>query len=69
MIHISHENIFFTSSSGTASIIPSFLLYHSFSAGEAVIYSLMTFIVVIVLFGSIIEKMLREDRLGMSHNE
>ena len=66
MIHVNNESIFFTSRSGTASIIPAFLLYHSFSTGEAVMFSLLTFIVVIILTGSIIEKMLREDRLGNS---
>lgn len=47
-----------------SSYLPKFLMYHSYSTGEGLLYTGMSYSAIIILGVSLIEKMLREDRLG-----
>lgn len=52
------------SATPSSSYIPKFLLYHSYSPSEAVVYTWMVVVCTVILTVTIVEKVLREDRLG-----
>jgi len=52
------------SKTASSSYLPKFLMYHSYSTDEGVLFAGMSYISIFILGASLIEKMLREDRLG-----